>query len=176
MTLPPALVQASTLLCSIQPCPLQAFNPLHELLALLQALWPLQELMPAHFTASALAGVGAEEMAPPINSAAAAAAKVVPVILRMELIFVSDLRFWCISGGRSDKEVQAISSPSLSRLHQSVPPGGPSLHSSHREPSRRAVVPLARLAFRPCNKTFPCQDKELVERIIAPKEVRKPHC
>ena len=38
----------SALLISRNPCPLHEFWPLHELLALLQADCPLQELTPAH--------------------------------------------------------------------------------------------------------------------------------
>jgi hypothetical protein len=44
--LPPALVQAETDFFGSQPMPLQEFWPLQELLAVLQALVPLLELMP----------------------------------------------------------------------------------------------------------------------------------
>jgi hypothetical protein len=46
-TLPPPLVQAETDFFGSQPMPLQEFWPLQALLADLQALVPLQELMPA---------------------------------------------------------------------------------------------------------------------------------
>jgi hypothetical protein len=87
ITVPPAAVQASALDCSTQPWPLQAFWPLQELLADLQALWPLQALMPAQCTLSALAGTDVMLLtAPPKIMAAAVAAKVAPVILRIEVI------------------------------------------------------------------------------------------
>lgn len=41
----------------VQPVPLQLFAPLHELVDVLQALWPLQAFAPMHFTeGEALAG------------------------------------------------------------------------------------------------------------------------
>jgi len=86
ITVPPAAVQASALDCSTQPWPLQAFWPLQELLADLQALWPLQALMPEQWTLSALAGAAVMLTAPPNSMAAAVAARVAPVILRIEVI------------------------------------------------------------------------------------------
>jgi hypothetical protein len=86
ITVPPADVQASALDCSTQPWPLQAFWPLQELLADLQALWPLQALIPAQCTLSALDGVAVKLTAPPISIAAAVAAKVAPVNLRIEVM------------------------------------------------------------------------------------------
>jgi hypothetical protein len=86
ITVPPAAVQASALDCSTQPWPLHAFWPLQELLADLQALWPLQALIPAQWTLAALAGPLAKLTAPPNNMAAAVAASVAPVILRIEVM------------------------------------------------------------------------------------------
>jgi hypothetical protein len=86
ITVPPAAVQASALDCSSHPWPLQEFWPLQELLAVLQELWPLQALMPAHLTLSALAGALVRTTAPPISMAAAVAARVAPVILRIEVM------------------------------------------------------------------------------------------
>jgi hypothetical protein len=86
ITVPPAAVQASALDCSTQPWPLQAFWPLQELLAVLHALWPLQALMPEHWTLSALAGALVRLTAPPINMAAAVAARVAPVIFLIEVM------------------------------------------------------------------------------------------
>jgi len=86
ITVPPAAVQASALDCSTQPWPLQAFWPAQELLAVLQELWPLQALMPAHCTPSALAGALVRPTAPPINMAAAVAARVAPVIFLTEVM------------------------------------------------------------------------------------------
>jgi hypothetical protein len=54
-TLPPRWVQLMTSVVSVQPWPLQAFWPLQEDEADLQALVPLQELTPLHFTPPALA-------------------------------------------------------------------------------------------------------------------------
>jgi hypothetical protein len=79
-------VQASVLDCSTQPWPLHAFWPLQELLADLQALCPLQALMPAQCTLSALAGALVRLTAPPNSMAAAVAAKVAPVIFRIEVM------------------------------------------------------------------------------------------
>ena len=63
------------------PCPLQLFKPLHSLVAVLQALWPLQALAPTHFisASSALAETGARA-----NIAAAAAASA-----KLELVFTT---------------------------------------------------------------------------------------
>src|SRR5229473_5698236 len=49
-TLPPCAVQLTTSVVSVQPWPLQAFWPLQDDEALLQALVPLHELAPLHFT------------------------------------------------------------------------------------------------------------------------------
>src|ERR1700738_4962885 len=49
-TLPPLAVHSLSVAVSLQPMPLQEFCPLHELRAVLQALVPLQELPPPHFT------------------------------------------------------------------------------------------------------------------------------
>jgi hypothetical protein len=55
-TLPPRVVQLTTSVVSVQPWPLQEFCPLQADEAVLQALVPLQELTPMHFTpASAVA-------------------------------------------------------------------------------------------------------------------------
>src|SRR5580704_265333 len=51
-TLPPWAVQLTTSVVSVQPWPLQAFWPLQDDEAVLQALVPLHELAPAHFTAA----------------------------------------------------------------------------------------------------------------------------
>ncbi len=67
---------------------------MQELLADLQELWPLQALMPAQWTLSALAGVAVRLTAPPNNMAAAVAARVAPVILRIEVMELPpELRF-----------------------------------------------------------------------------------
>jgi hypothetical protein len=50
ITLPPWALQVASSLASVQPCPLQAFWPLHEEDAVLHALVPLHELAPLHFT------------------------------------------------------------------------------------------------------------------------------
>jgi hypothetical protein len=57
MTLPPCAVQLTASVVSVQPWPLQAFWPLQDDEALLQALVPLQELTPLHFTPAAWADV-----------------------------------------------------------------------------------------------------------------------
>jgi hypothetical protein len=49
-TLPPRVVQLTTSVVCVQPWPLQEFCPLHADEAVLQALVPLHELMPLHFT------------------------------------------------------------------------------------------------------------------------------
>jgi hypothetical protein len=87
-TLPPWLVHSSAEAVGTQPWPLQAFRPLQELLALLQALWPLQALMPEHCTSADW--VAFSELAQPAtNSKAAAAARDAPEILRILLIVSS---------------------------------------------------------------------------------------
>jgi hypothetical protein len=74
---------------------------LQELLADLQAAWPLQALMPAQWTLAALAGAAVKLIVPPISMAAAVAAKVAPVILRIEVIEVSpELKFRSDAAGR----------------------------------------------------------------------------
>src|SRR5215218_2420512 len=62
ITLPPLAVQSAAVAASVKPCPLQAFWPLQAFVALLQALLPLQELEPPHFT-SAKAAEDANEVA-----------------------------------------------------------------------------------------------------------------
>src|SRR5258708_21535092 len=69
-TLPPWAVQLATSVVSVQPWPLQAFWPLQDDEAVLQALVPLHELAPLHFTPSACAA-GANEPAAKIAVAAA---------------------------------------------------------------------------------------------------------
>src|ERR1700730_13718241 len=59
-TLPPWAVQLATSVVSVQPWPLQAFWPLQDDDAVLQALVPLHELAPLHFTPSACAAVAHE--------------------------------------------------------------------------------------------------------------------
>jgi len=61
-----------------KPWPLQAFRPLQEFEAPLQALWPLQALAAMHLPCAASAGVDTVETAPARNSVAAAAASVAP--------------------------------------------------------------------------------------------------
>jgi hypothetical protein len=48
--LPPFDVHSVSVTVSLQPMPLQEFWPLQEFCAVLQALVPLQELPPVHFT------------------------------------------------------------------------------------------------------------------------------
>jgi len=62
-TLPPWAVQLATSVVSVQPWPLQAFWPLQDDEAVLQALVPLHELAPLHFTPSACAAVANEPAA-----------------------------------------------------------------------------------------------------------------
>ncbi len=50
---------------------MQAFCPLQALDALLQALWPLQALVPPHFTAPAAKAVDAKVVAAKIEAAVA---------------------------------------------------------------------------------------------------------
>src|SRR5687768_6696728 len=50
ITLPPLVVHSPAFAASVQPWPLQAFMPLQADEAVLQALVPLQELTPVHFT------------------------------------------------------------------------------------------------------------------------------
>ena len=57
VTLPPWAVQLATSVVSVQPWPLQAFWPLQDDDAVLQALVPLHELTPLHFTPAACAEV-----------------------------------------------------------------------------------------------------------------------
>jgi hypothetical protein len=72
---------------------LQLFWPLHALVAVLQALVPLQELIPEHFTSATF--LAAPEVLPPpdehpaINKVAAAEAKAIPVIFDTVFIFIS---------------------------------------------------------------------------------------
>ena len=62
-----------------KPWPLQAFRPLQEFEALLQALWPLQALAAMHLPMAAFAGVDpVDTTAPARNRVAAAAASVAP--------------------------------------------------------------------------------------------------
>jgi hypothetical protein len=62
-----------------KPWVLQAFRPLQEFPALLQALWPLQALTPMHLPWAALAAVDpVDTTAPARNRVAAAAASVAP--------------------------------------------------------------------------------------------------
>jgi hypothetical protein len=49
-TLPPRDTQSSRVATSLHPIPLQEFCPLQDEVAVLQALVPLQELTPRHFT------------------------------------------------------------------------------------------------------------------------------
>jgi hypothetical protein len=65
---------------------LQEFWPLQALLADLQEPRPLQALMPAQWTLSALAGADVRLTAPPNSMAAAVAARVAPVTLRIEVM------------------------------------------------------------------------------------------
>src|SRR5580704_8000625 len=62
-TLPPWAVQLATSDVWVQPWPLQAFWPLQDDEAVLQALVPLHELAPLHFTPSACAAVANEPAA-----------------------------------------------------------------------------------------------------------------
>ena len=78
MTLPPRVVQLTTSVVSVQPCPLQEFMPLQDDEALLQALVPLHELTPLHFTPAACAAVA---KVPAAKMAAAVAASVFLVII-----------------------------------------------------------------------------------------------
>jgi len=69
----------------IQPCPLQLFCPLQELVAVLQELLPWQEFMPPHLTLAAFAATlpsatSSADEHPANNNVAAAAAKDIPVI------------------------------------------------------------------------------------------------
>jgi hypothetical protein len=85
-TLPPAVLHASIEATLTQPCPLQPFNPLHELLAVLHSDLPLQLLALAHFT-SALSIMSAEIAgALTANKLAAAAATATPVLMFIMLV------------------------------------------------------------------------------------------
>src|SRR5262247_1076028 len=70
-------VHSIVLLVSVQPLPLQAFCPLQALVALLQALWPLQAFAPAHWTPPAEAAVAKVATA----KAVAAPAKMVRLVI-----------------------------------------------------------------------------------------------
>src|ERR1044071_5058343 len=76
-TLPPLAVHSASPFASLQPCPLQAFNPLQEEELVMQELWPLQALRPPHFTVPWALTV--ETMAPAANTAAAARKACLPM-------------------------------------------------------------------------------------------------
>jgi hypothetical protein len=61
-----------------KPLPLHEFWPLHELVAVLQVPWPLQEFTPKHWTFSPATAEGAAMNVVLIIRAAAAAAIVAP--------------------------------------------------------------------------------------------------
>lgn len=69
----------SFLLSSKKPLPLQEFCPLQELLAVLQADWPLQELTPAQCAILADVPADAVGMIALANSSATAEATATPV-------------------------------------------------------------------------------------------------
>ena len=76
-----------SLVISIMPLPLQEFNPLHALVAVLQELWPLQLLTPAQCTIGAGVAEAAavdsvicvSASAAVVNKAATAVAMTIPV-------------------------------------------------------------------------------------------------
>jgi len=72
-------VHSLALAASPQPMPLHEFCPLHDDDAVLQALVPLQELMPLHFTALPAPAVSA--MAPIANRSAAEATRRVRLVI-----------------------------------------------------------------------------------------------
>src|SRR5262249_32254077 len=72
-TLPPLTWHSASLAVSIQPSPLHEFWPLQEERAVLQALVPLQELTPLHFTAPSPAET--RPARPSANTVAAVAAR-----------------------------------------------------------------------------------------------------
>jgi hypothetical protein len=78
-TLPPLLVHSAESLTETQPWPLQAFMPLQLDVAVLQALVPLHELAPAHFTVDCACETLA--IVPAANIAAAAAAITAAVLV-----------------------------------------------------------------------------------------------
>jgi hypothetical protein len=67
---------------------LQEFWPLHELLAVLQAEWPLQEFTPSHLTLASSAALAVPTMAVE-NITAAAAARATLDIFRLFIFEVS---------------------------------------------------------------------------------------
>src|SRR5947199_2044836 len=79
MTLPPLAVHSPALEACVQPMPLHEFCPLHDDEAVLQALVPLQELMPLHFTV--LSAPAGSAMAPTANSKAAEATRRVRLVM-----------------------------------------------------------------------------------------------
>jgi hypothetical protein len=85
-TFPPALVQAAASDVSVKPWPLQAFCPLHEDDAVLQALWPLQAFAPVHFTPAASAGEDTVATVPAAKKAAAAAARTTPFSFDIRIV------------------------------------------------------------------------------------------
>jgi hypothetical protein len=80
-------VHSALLLCSVMPCPLQAFWPLQEFAEFLHALWPLQALECSQATLAASPAKAVLTLAAE-NRPAAAVAKAIPVIF---IVFISYL-------------------------------------------------------------------------------------
>jgi hypothetical protein len=98
--LPPAAWQAAASFTSEKPLPLQAFRPLHELLAVLQALCPLQALAPMHFTAASAEGATRAMVPAEKNAAAAAAtARVVVRFMNDTPCFRFEFQLWHLPTG-----------------------------------------------------------------------------
>ncbi len=75
--LPPAFSQ-SALVASVKPLPLHSLWPAQALVAVLQALVPLQALAPTQWPLASAAALAGAEMAPAMRSEAAAAARAEP--------------------------------------------------------------------------------------------------
>ena len=90
-TLPPRLVQLDTSVVTVQPWPLHEFMPLQDELADLQALVPLHELTPTHFTPPAVWACAVVTMP---------AAKIAEAVAARVLLFMSFSRLPAACGGR----------------------------------------------------------------------------
>jgi hypothetical protein len=69
----PPLAEHSLAVVGVKPLPLQLFWPLHALVSVLHAEWPLQALTPVHLTVpSVVAGLSSANAKPVEKSAAVA--------------------------------------------------------------------------------------------------------
>ena len=83
--MPPFFSQAFADLAGSHPWPLQEFWPLHALSAVLQALLPLQELIPIQWTLAAFLAAALVTDAPFMANAIAAMARPVPDTISLEM-------------------------------------------------------------------------------------------